>query len=240
MKKHALVVDDDTFLVRTLADILKLRGWEVTIAHTGTQAVNAAARESFDVVLMDIRMPEMDGVSAFKAMKKVKPDVRVVLMTAYASDELLNEAHNEGALRVLSKPVDMRALMTLLDAQAAERPVLLIDDDASFLKTLSDVLKLRGYRAVVASSVDEAARLIETERPAAVLLHMHLAHRSVHDSVRAIRELNPSVSLVLYSGRDDAEDELDKSVPPEWIKAYLKKPFAIEELAGVLSGDDRG
>lgn len=119
MTRHALVVDDDTFLVRTLADILKLRGWEVTTAFTGTEAVNAAMRASFDVVLMDIRMPEMDGVSAFKAMKKVKPDVRVILMTAYASDDLLDEARDAGAMRVLAKPVDMRALMALLDRPGA-------------------------------------------------------------------------------------------------------------------------
>ena len=236
MTRHALVVDDDKFLVRTLADILKLRGWTVTTAHTGTEAVNAAARETFDVVLMDIRMPEMDGVSAFKAMKRVKPDVRVVLMTAYASDSLLDEARDAGALRVLAKPVDMRALMVLLDtlAQASDRPVLLIDDDRDFLRTLSDVLKLRGYRAVLASSIEDASRLIESERPAAVLLHMHIAERSVQESVRAMRELNPSVSLVLYSGRAGAAEELDKAVPPGWITAYLQKPFAIEELAGVL------
>jgi two-component system response regulator HydG len=112
--RRALVVDDDKFLVRTLSDLLRLQSWQVTSAYSGTEAVNAAARDEFDVVLMDIRMPGMDGVAAFKAMKQVHPDVRVVLMTAYASDDLLQEANASGALRVLAKPVNVRALMDLI------------------------------------------------------------------------------------------------------------------------------
>ena len=240
MKRNALVVDDDKFLAKTLSDVLRLQGWEVTTAFTGTEAVNAAARQPFDVVLMDIRMPEMDGVAAFKAMKKVKPDVRVVLMTAYASDDLMSEAKAAGPLRVLSKPVDIRSLLTLLEAQAPGKPVLLIDEDVNYLRTLSDVLALRGCRAVIAHSVDEASHILRTDTPKAVLLHMHLGQKSVQDSVRAMHELDPSVALVIYSGRPGAAEELDKTVPPGWIKAYLQKPFAIEQLAGVLSGADDG
>lgn len=236
MKRHALVVDDDRFLVKTLADVLRLQGWEVTTAYTGAEAVNAAARQPFDVVLMDIRMPEMDGVAAFKAMKTVKPDVRVVLMTAYAGDDLITEATNAGAVRILSKPVDVRSLLTLLDAQAPGKCVLVVDDDVTFLRTLSDVLALRGYRAVVAHSVDEATRILRTDRPKAVLLHVHIGQRSMAETVRAVHELNPSVSLVLYSGQPGAAEELGKAVPPGWVKAYLQKPFAIDQLSGVLNG----
>jgi DNA-binding NtrC family response regulator len=236
MTRHALVVDDDKLLARTLADILRMRGWEVTTAHTGAEAVNAAARDAFDVVLMDIRMPEMDGVAAFKAMKEVKPDVRVVLMTAYADESLISDAQRSGVLRILSKPVDMRALLALIDAQTSGKPVLVMDEDAEFLKTLSDVLALRGYRAVVASSIEDAARVIQTEKPKAVLLHLNPGKQSARETVRAVHELNPSIALVLYSGQPAADAAID--VPPEWVTAYLQKPFAIDELAGVLNGDN--
>jgi len=108
---RALVVDDDRTLASTLADILELMGWTVTQANSGTEAVNVAARQSFDVVLMDVKMPGMDGVDAFKAMKATRPDIRVILMTAYAAEERLGEARREGVLRVLSKPVDVETLL---------------------------------------------------------------------------------------------------------------------------------
>src|SRR5690242_10914768 len=113
MAGRALVVDDDRMLARTLADVLELKGWTVELANSGAEAVNVVARETFDVVLMDIKMPGMDGVDAFKAMKASHPDIRVILMTAYTAEDRIGEAQREGVLRVLSKPVDIASLLAL-------------------------------------------------------------------------------------------------------------------------------
>jgi len=244
MKSHvrrALVVDDDQFMVRTLSDVLRLKGWEVTTAFSGETAVKLATEGTFDVVLMDIKMPEMDGVAAFKAMKVAKPDVRVVLMTAYAAEELIGEANREGVLRVLPKPLDITALLSLLAESAdAERPVLLIDSDLTFLKTLSEVLTLRGFLTVVATTLPEAERLIHQRRPAAVLLHMHLGSLSVREAVAAVHTLTPAVSLILYSGKPDGEEEMHGSLPSNWVHTYLQRPFGIEQVTEVLSAISAG
>ena len=116
MPGRALVVDDDRMLAQTLGEILELEGWTVSVANSGTEAVNIAARESFDVVLMDIKMPGMDGVDAFKAMKATHPKIRVVLMTAYTAEDRIGEAEREGVVRVLSKPVDVATLLQLSPA----------------------------------------------------------------------------------------------------------------------------
>src|SRR5258708_13677781 len=84
MNRRVLVVDDDRFMVRTLSDVLRLRGWEVGRAHSGAEAVELVSGRAFDVVLMDVKMPGMDGVAAFKAMSAFIPDIRVLLMTAYS------------------------------------------------------------------------------------------------------------------------------------------------------------
>ena len=115
---RALVVDDDRMLARTLGEILELKGWSVRVATSGAEAVNVAAREPFDVVLMDIKMPGMDGVDAFKAMKQSRPDIRVILMTAYTAEERIREAQRAGVMRVLPKPLDVPSLLTLVPAGA--------------------------------------------------------------------------------------------------------------------------
>ena len=237
--RRALVVDDDRFMVKTLSDVLRLKGWDVTSAFSGSSAVEAASRDAFDVVLMDIKMPGMDGVAAFKAMKALKPDVRVVLMTAYAAQELVSEAEREGVLRVMAKPLDVASLLTLLAKSVpTHRPVLLIDNDLTFLKTLSEVLTVKGFPTVVAQSLPEAQRLILANRPVAVLLHQHLGTVSARDAVFAVHELSPAVSLILYSGQHGAEEEIHSVLPPDWIHAYLQKPFAVEQLTGVLDAID--
>lgn len=236
MKRKALVVDDDRGMVKTLSDLLRLKGWEVESAFDGETAVQAVRDDGFDVVIMDVKMPGMDGVSAFRAMKSHDPDVKVVLMTAYAAQELLMEAEREGVVQVMPKPVNVAQLFDLLAASLQRKqPVLLIDSDVQFLRTLSDVLTLRGYETLVAETLDDAMRAMEEQRPAAVLLHMHLADATPREAVVAVHDTSPAVALVLYSGRPGAADEIRQLVPSNWIHAYLQKPFAIDQVTGVLN-----
>ena len=115
MTARVLVVDDDRAMVRTLCDILRLRGWECDGAYSGEEAVTAVCGgTTYSSVLMDIKMPGMDGVEAFKTMKGCSPEVRVMLMTAHTSDDTRAEAEREGAYRVLTKPVDFGDLLALL------------------------------------------------------------------------------------------------------------------------------
>lgn len=236
MKHRVLVVDDDKLMVKTLSAILQLQGWEVEAAYDGRAAVDAVEARPFDVVLMDVKMPGLNGVESFKAMKAVRPGVKVVLMTAFAAESQIAEAEDEGVLRVMSKPVDVRSLLAFLAGTLGrKRPVLLIDSDRAFLKTLSEVLELRGYETVIASSLGQAVQLMREKHPAAILLHMHLGSTSARDAVLAVHEISPEVALILYSGQPGADREINGNVPREWVHSYLQKPFAVEKVTGVLS-----
>jgi DNA-binding NtrC family response regulator len=241
IKRRALVVDDDRSMVRTLADVLMLKGWDVSTAFDGEAALAAVTKEAFDVVLMDVKMPGMDGVAAFKAMKEANPDVRVVLMTAYAAHELMMEAECAGVLRIVPKPINVPELLELLAGNLEHRlPVLIIDNDAAFLKTLSEVLCLRGFEILEAKSLREALRLMTERPPAAVLLHMHLESATPREAVMAVQQASPDVALVLYSGRPGAEEEARRTLPPDSVHTYLQKPFAIGEVTGVLDAISSG
>ncbi len=235
MSPRALVVDDDKMMVRTLSDVLRLSGWEVTTAYSGAAAVRVVSREPFDVVLMDVKMPGMDGVTAFKAMKAARPSVRVILMTAYAAQEAIAEAEREGVVRVMSKPVDLQQLLALITAQLGRRrPVLLIDHDASFLRTLSEVLALTGIETVLAATLNQATQMMAAEHPAAVLLHLHITAADAHETVAAVHRASPDTALILYSGLHAAE-ELEQAIPSGWVHAYLQKPFAIGDINRILN-----
>lgn len=237
MTRHALVVDDNEFLVRTLSDILRLAGWEVTPAVSGSAAVKEVMARDFDVVLMDIKMPGINGVDAFRAMRTVRPDLHVVLMSAYTAPELIEEAEREGVQGVMSKPVNPTALFELLERlHREERAVLIIDTDAAFLRTLSDLLGGEGYTTAVADDLAHATRLLEERRPIAILLHLHLGRQSPREAVTAVHQANPSAPLIVYSGRPDAEREMRAIVPEHWIHRYLQKPFATARVADVLRG----
>jgi DNA-binding NtrC family response regulator len=232
---HVLVVDDDPFMVRTLTDVLRLNGWAVDSASSGVDAIAAVDEQDFDAILMDVKMPGIDGVAALKAMKARRPEAQVFLMTAYAAHELLAEAEREGVARILAKPVNVHALLGLLARSVgAQRPVLVIDADAAFLQTLADVLTLRGFPTVTARTLEQAMRLMSHEHPRAVLLHIHLGAIDPEDAITAVHVAGPGSSLIVYSGQPQGEECIPSALPREWIHAYLQKPFAVEHITGVL------
>jgi DNA-binding NtrC family response regulator len=235
MTRRALVVDDDKAMVKTLSDILQLNGWQVRPAYSGETAVRAAVNEPFDVVLMDVKMPGLDGVDAFKAMKKARPGIRVILMTAYAAPDRVSEAERAGVVRVLSKPVNVpelfRLLARILDTRS---PVLIVDDDTVFLRTLSELLQVRGYAVATAKDLSHATRLMAERRPLAVLLHLRVADERVRETVEEVHSANPDAAIILYSGRPDAVTGVEHDVPSDWVYAYLQKPFAVDQVTDVL------
>jgi DNA-binding NtrC family response regulator len=235
MARRVLVVDDDPFMVKTLTDVLQLSGWDVDSASSGLQAIAAVAEHEFDAILMDVKMPGIDGVTAFKAMKARRPDARVFLMTAYAAHDLLAEAEREGVSRILPKPVNVPVLLGLLTQSVArQRPILVVDSDAVFLQTLADVLTLRGFPTVTARTLEQAMHLMSDKHPRAVLLHIHLGAVQPEDAITAVHLAGPASSLIVYSGLPDGEESIPDALPREWIHAYLQKPFAVEHITGVL------
>lgn len=235
MKRRILVVDDDRAMVRTLCDVLRLQGWQANGVYSGADAIAAVEAEQYPIVLMDVKMPGMDGVAAFKTLKKVRPGIKVLLMTAYTAQDLLREAEREGVLRVLPKPVPPGPLMELLDqCLQNERPVLLVDHDQSFLSSLSDVLRTRGYPALTANDLDEAMEALERASPAAVLLHLRINGVEPRESVVAIHDISPEAALILYSGHRNSLDEAKTSIPSSWVYAYLQKPFSIDRLTALI------
>lgn len=115
MSRHVLVVDDDPDVAESYAEILRSQGCAVEIARNGQEAVDRFGAKDYDIAFMDIRMPVLNGVDSFLAIKRMKPDARIVLMTGH-SEERAEEALANGALAVLLKPVRMRQLISFLDA----------------------------------------------------------------------------------------------------------------------------
>jgi DNA-binding NtrC family response regulator len=233
--RRILIVDDEKQMVKTLLDIVRLHGWEADGAFSGEEAVEYVRKHDYSIVLMDVRMAGITGVEALKAMKAVRPGVRVILMTAYTATEILAEAEREGALRILSKPVALAGLLVVLEQATKEsRRVLVVDDDAAFLRTLRKLLEQNGYGTLTAQTLDEALEMLESGFPTAVVLDLRLNGVTAPETVLAIKRVSPSVALILCSGHTAALDETVSSFPERLIHASLHKPFAPDALLNIL------
>jgi len=115
---HILIVDDEPNMLRTLADILRDEGFEVTTAASGEEAVELCAGNDYGVVLMDVRMPGIDGMEAFRRIRRSKRSVPVVLMSAYSVDHLLHGAIKDDVVAFVQKPLDAAKVLFLLHSLA--------------------------------------------------------------------------------------------------------------------------
>jgi EAL domain-containing protein (putative c-di-GMP-specific phosphodiesterase class I) len=109
-----LLVDDEPALVRILARVLTSAGHEVITAHDGQEAVEQLSLNTFEVVLSDIDMPRMSGITLLRAIREHDPDVPVILMTGAPNLDTAIEAVRHGALLYLSKPIDSDELLSVL------------------------------------------------------------------------------------------------------------------------------
>jgi DNA-binding NtrC family response regulator len=114
MKPSILVVDDDEVMRQTLSDVLKKKGYAVFTAETGGHTLSSIKEQLFDLVLLDIRLPDMDGLDVLKGIKEIESDLMVIVMTAYSDVQTAVMAMKSGAYDYIDKPFELEELRILI------------------------------------------------------------------------------------------------------------------------------
>ncbi len=228
-----LIVDDDRRMTRTLADILKVSGYLATEASSGPDALEKVRTTNFDCVLSDIRMPEMDGVELHRRLHEIRPGLPVVLMTAYAADELIHRGLEEGVAGVFDKPLDINHLLGFFTSLAKNRTIVIVDDDEVFCKTLNEILNQRGFKVMQITDPHVDVNSIITDAQV-VLLDLKLNGISGLDVLKDIRKNNPSLPVLMVTGYREEMAESIKAALEINAYACLYKPLEIPQLLEML------
>ena len=113
-KKRILVVEDDAEMRSLLKDFFKEEGFETDSVSNGSEVFRKLVREPFDLVITDIRMPGLTGLDILPGIKKLQPNVPIIVITAFGSDEIRHRAMARGATSYLEKPIHFHNLRTLI------------------------------------------------------------------------------------------------------------------------------
>jgi len=113
---HVLIADDDRLQRKLLTQQLAALGYDVDFAADGEEALRLAQANRYDVALLDYQMPGMNGVELFERLRELQPEIRGVLVTAYASIHTVYPAVGVGVAHIVAKPVDLDELRAILQA----------------------------------------------------------------------------------------------------------------------------
>jgi len=118
MKCSLLIVDDEPIMVKYLSRRLVNRGYQVCTAFSGQEALAAIENSPFAVILLDIMMPEMNGIETLKKILETTPTAAVILMTGHLSEQIAAEGIKLGAFDLVMKPIDLNELIKKIDLAA--------------------------------------------------------------------------------------------------------------------------
>jgi len=135
-KQNILIADDETNLCRILDAELRKAGYAVTVVHDGAQAVEQVRCVDFQMILLDVRMPILDGLSALHEIRKIKKETPVVIMTAYESQDTAASALSMGATACVNKPFDLEGLVAFVKATLDERDEWKCAGRSAFIRTV--------------------------------------------------------------------------------------------------------
>ena len=120
-KIRLLIVDDEKGYVNVLYNRLNKRGFDVTKTFSGLEAIQELRKKDFDVAVLDLKMEDMDGIEVLKILKKMEPDLEVIMLTGHGSKEAAKEGINCGAFDYLTKPCDFEELLIKIREGYAKR-----------------------------------------------------------------------------------------------------------------------
>ncbi|MDX9788047.1 MAG: response regulator [Desulfobacterales bacterium] len=124
MKEKILLVDDEKDFLDIMSERMSARDMEVTTASSALDAIKLIENQSYDAVVLDLMMPEMDGLQALKAIKEKRPELQIILLTGHATVEKGIEAMKLGAMDLVQKPADLKVLTEKIKKAQAQRMII--------------------------------------------------------------------------------------------------------------------
>jgi len=142
MAEKVLLIDDEVEFLEALSERMEIRGMEVTTAENADSAVSAINSGDFDAIVLDLQMPDMNGIDMLKVIRKTNPDMQVILLTGQATLEAGIQAMKLGAMDFMEKPADIDALTDKIKKAQAKKMVIV---EKKTEKKVNDILKSKGW-----------------------------------------------------------------------------------------------
>lgn len=248
-----LVVDDDRMTCDMLAAVFSRQGYHVLTATSGREALELFRQHRPRITLLDLRMPERDGITVLREIRAIDPVAAVMILAGGVTDDQENQARELRVTDFLRKGLSLNVLVAAVDrvaqqpapAQSGAVPtqgsvslgqngdsILVVDDDPLILDLLVQFLSLRGYRVRAAKNGQEALALVRQEAPHMILLDIVMPGMNGVEVLRELRAQEFAGSVVALTGAQS--EELLQEAWNLGLQEVISKPVDLDRLLMVV------
>lgn len=249
-KIKLLMVDDETEFLESTAVALKRRGLDVSTAGSGAEAMVMISQSDFDIVLLDVKMPGMDGVEVLERIASVKPGLPVIMLTGHGNIEDAFKSSKIGVVDFLSKPYDMDYLAEKIrdtvkkavimkaaseskhESAAGEINVLLVDDEEELLSSLAPALKRRGFSVDTAENGHDALEKVSARNYDVVVLDVKMPGVDGIETLKRMREKGKNFEVLMLTGHPNVNSAFESM--KSGAADYIMKPPDVDELTSAI------
>ena len=230
-----LIVDNDVNFTTATVDLFNEKGFHCMGVYSGREAIDKVREMAFDVILLDMKMPVMNGVETYREIKKIRPRTVVILVTAYRVEELIQDALEEGAYAVLKKPLDIDRVVAMIEQSRKVGALIMVaDGDPNTCEALKGHLEIAGY-VVTTGLYGEAAIEMVRERPHdIVLIDAMLPPLNGLILFLEMKKINPNVVAVMMTLYGEETRGIIEAALDQGVYTCLYKPFNMDEVTEML------
>ena len=235
---RVLVIEDDETARKQMAKAIRKEGYQVLTAEDGREGLDIFEKERPEIVITDLKMPGIGGLEVMQTVKRLSPNVQVVLITAFGGVDTAILALREGVLDYLTKPLDLDHLTVVL-GRASEKveefkegdsfpTLLLADDDEKTRKRLAKVLKDESWIVMQAGTGREAVDIFDREKIDVAILDIKMPEMDGLEALHEMRSISDDFEAIILTGYGDEASAIQAL--RDGAMNFLKKPVDIDQL----------
>ncbi|MFT7433088.1 MAG: DNA-binding response OmpR family regulator [Alphaproteobacteria bacterium] len=238
--RRLLVVDDDILLQQMVSKILQGENIDVVFCGNGEDALKLVDQESFDLIILDMNMPGLNGIETLSALKENKAlsHIPVVMLTRRDEDKNVVNCLKQGAIDYIIKPFDATLFVSRITniLKSQHQKILIADDDELICTLLQQKFEGLGYSILLAKHGEEALALAKEKKPAIIIMDIMMPAR---DGLSVLKELKKDdelkhIPVILLTAKNQRENVLIGL--ESGAHDYVTKPFDVDELAARVVG----
>ncbi len=248
-KERIIIIDEDESTCKTLALIFKKQGYEVETVGTGHEALEKVKKRDFNLAILDVKLPDIEGVELLGPLKKTRPFMDIMMITEMGTLETAIYALNHGASSYITKPLKMddslNAIRVFIEEQKFKKQsqksndittnenILIVDDDENTCKTLALIFNKKGYNVQTAGTGYEALEIARNNSFNLVLLDIKLPDVEGIELLVPLKKMHPDMETMMMTAYSSLETVI--RALNEGASAYIMKPLEIDDILNKIS-----